>query len=85
MTGGEAFLLDADRRLLNDELVELVELDRADAERLLALVERHRDLTGSARAAALLRDPVAALGRFSRLVPRATEVELTAREGRATA
>ncbi len=85
MTGGEAFLLDADRRLLNDELVELVELDRVDAERLLALVERHRDLTGSARATALLRDPSAALGRFGRLVPRSVEAEIAAGEDRATA
>ncbi len=85
MTGGEAFLLDADERLLNDELVRLVQLDRADAERLVALVERHRDLTGSARAAALLRDPAAALDRFRRLVPRGAEVELAVSEDRATA
>jgi glutamate synthase (ferredoxin) len=70
MTGGEAFLLDPDEELVNSELVTLVELDRSDAERLLALIERHRDLTGSSRAAALLDDPHAGLQRFRRLVPR---------------
>jgi glutamate synthase (ferredoxin) len=76
MTGGEAFLLDADERLLNGELVELAPLDRDDAERVLALVERHRDLTGSARAAALLEDPGAAVARLRKLVPRAPVVEI---------
>jgi glutamate synthase (NADPH/NADH) large chain len=71
MTGGEAFLLDPDESLVNGDLVTLVELERGDAERLLALIERHRDLTGSARAAALLADPEAGVRRFRRLVPRA--------------
>ncbi|MGL6278747.1 MAG: glutamate synthase-related protein, partial [Gaiella sp.] len=70
MTGGEAFLLDPVEELVNAELVALLELERGDAERLLATIERHRDLTGSARAAALLADPDAAVRRFRRLVPR---------------
>jgi glutamate synthase domain-containing protein 3 len=85
MTGGETFLLDPDERLLNGDLVELVELDRGDTERLLALIERHRDLTGSARATALLHDPNTSLGRFRRLVPRSLAVESEDQEDRATA
>ena len=41
-----------------------------DAERLRILVERHKLHTGSARAAALLDDWDAALGRFVKLMPR---------------
>ena len=56
MTGGEAFLLDPDERLVNGDLVALVPLERRRAERLVELLERHARLTGSARAAALLAD-----------------------------
>ena len=87
MTGGEAFLLDPDERLVNDELVDA---RRARARRRRAarspLLERHRDLTGSARAAALLADPRRrASRRFRRLVPRsarASRREDARREGR---
>ena len=44
MTGGEAFLLDPDERLVNDDLVALVPLERADRERLVELLERHARL-----------------------------------------
>jgi glutamate synthase domain-containing protein 3 len=84
MTGGECFLLQADERLLNDELVALVELGADDEERLLRLLDRHRRATGSERAAALLEDPPAALRRFRRVVPRASLVEGRL-EGRLTA
>jgi glutamate synthase (NADPH/NADH) large chain len=70
MTGGEAFLLDPDERLLNTELVELAPLDRRDRERLVALLERHVRSTGSARATTLLEQLEEALSRFRRLVPR---------------
>jgi glutamate synthase (ferredoxin) len=70
MTGGECFLLDADERLVNGELVALVELEQDDEERLLRLLERHQRATGSVRAAALLADPVAALRRFRCLLPK---------------
>ena len=75
MTGGEAFLLDADERLVNGDLVELEPLERGDAERLVELLERHLRLTGSARAEMLLADRDAALGRFRRLVPRTERME----------
>jgi glutamate synthase domain-containing protein 3 len=86
MTGGEAFLLDPDERLVNDDLVALVALERADGERLVELLERHVHLTGSARAAVLLEDPERALARFRRLAPRAELVERdAAEEGRLSA
>ena len=86
MTGGEAFLLDPDERLVNDDLVALVPLERADRERLVELLERHARLTGSARAAVLLGDPERAMTRFRRLAPRAELVEREAgEEGRLSA
>ncbi|TML69290.1 MAG: hypothetical protein E6G14_08150 [Actinobacteria bacterium] len=75
MTGGECFLLDADARLVNDELVALVELEHDEEERVLRLLERHVRTTGSARAAVLLADPPAALARFSRIVPKTELVQ----------
>ena len=86
MTGGEAFLLDADERLVNDELVALMPLERADSERLVELLERHERATGSPRTAALLAEREAMLTRFRRLVPRALLAESEAAdEGRLTA
>ena len=85
MTGGEAFLLDPDERLVNSELVQLVPLDRSDRERLTALLERHLRATGSARAAALLERPDLGLRRFARLVPRELLVAAEPEEDRRTA
>jgi glutamate synthase domain-containing protein 3 len=84
MTGGEAFLLDPDERLVNDELVELVAARARDRERLVELLERHARSTGSARAAALL-DARAGDDAFRRLAPRAELVERRAGGGRLTA
>ena len=59
MTGGQAFVWDPElERLLarlNTDLVEAVRPDPDDLEELRWLVERHVELTGSARAAELLR------------------------------
>ncbi len=76
MTGGEAFLLDPDERLLNDELVTLLELEADDVQRLGGLLERHVRATGSSRACALLAEPEQLEQRFRRLVPRTAVVEL---------
>jgi glutamate synthase (NADPH/NADH) large chain len=81
MTGGEAFLLDPDERLLNDDLVALVPLERRDADQLVELLERHVRFTGSARASALLADREAALRRVRRLVPRSELAEREAATG----
>ncbi len=86
MTGGEAFLLDPDERLLNDDLVVLSPLEQPDAERLVALLERHVRLTGSSRAAVLLDQPDRGVSRFQRLAPRSELAEReAASEGRLTA
>jgi glutamate synthase domain-containing protein 2/glutamate synthase domain-containing protein 1/glutamate synthase domain-containing protein 3 len=70
MTGGEAFLLDPDERLLNVELVELTPLGQHDRERVVGLLERHARATGSARATMLLGSIEETLARFRRLVPK---------------
>jgi glutamate synthase (ferredoxin) len=76
MTGGEAFLLDPDERLLNDELVTLLELESEDVGRLSRLLERHVRATGSARARDLLAGPERLERRFRRLIPRSAVVDL---------
>src|SRR5262249_48887639 len=75
MTGGECFLLAADERLVNAELVWRVELEREEGDRLLRLLERHVRATGSPRGAALRADPPAALARFRRVVPKSQLVQ----------
>jgi len=72
MSGGIAWVLDADGRFrerANAELVALEPLGEGEADGLRALVERHRALTGSEVAAALLADWAAAVGRFVRVIP----------------
>ncbi|MFP5317707.1 MAG: glutamate synthase large subunit [Acidimicrobiia bacterium] len=59
MTGGQAFVWDPNARLtarLNPAMVEAARPDAELLEELRWLVERHHELTGSARAADLLRD-----------------------------
>jgi glutamate synthase domain-containing protein 3 len=86
MTGGEAFVLEPDERLVNDELVAPVPLERHEGDRLLELLDRHVRLTGSARAALVLADPERAVARFRRLAPRAELAERdAAEEGRLSA
>jgi glutamate synthase (NADPH/NADH) large chain len=86
MTGGEAFLLEPDERLVNPELVDLVELESEDEERLRHLLERHLRATGSLGAEALLAGTDELARRFRRLVPRTLVVDRTEEvEGRLTA
>ena len=70
MTGGEAFLLDADERLVNDELVALDALEREDAERLLraarAARARDRARRGPRRCSTTRRTPSRASADSSR-------------------
>jgi glutamate synthase (ferredoxin) len=59
MTGGELFVHDPDGGVpirLNPELVEATTASGAALERVRRSVERHRELTGSARARAILGD-----------------------------
>ncbi|MCZ7525129.1 MAG: glutamate synthase-related protein [Acidimicrobiia bacterium] len=72
MTGGEAFVYDADGLLsarLNRQLVDATLLDEVQAGELRFLVEQHRELTGSARAAGMLADWEATVRGFWRIAP----------------
>ncbi len=69
MSGGIAYLLDADRMRVNTEMAELQPLTDEDALFLQELVARHHEETGSAVAARLLADWSAAVSRFSRVMP----------------
>jgi glutamate synthase (NADPH) large chain len=70
MSGGIAYLLDADPANVNTGMADLEPLTEDDAGFLTELVGRHLAETGSAVAAALLADWDAALRRFSRVMPR---------------
>ncbi|MDA8324045.1 MAG: glutamate synthase-related protein, partial [Actinomycetota bacterium] len=70
MSGGIAYLLDADPDLINTEMVDVGPVHDADAEFLLDLLARYREQTGSPVAAGLLADPDGALTRFRRVLPR---------------
>jgi glutamate synthase domain-containing protein 2/glutamate synthase domain-containing protein 1/glutamate synthase domain-containing protein 3 len=73
MSGGIAYVLDADGRFasrINLGLVELEEPDAEDFELVRALVERHAALTDSELAQRLLADWNATLARFVKVMPR---------------
>src|SRR5262249_17588404 len=72
MSGGVAYVLDADQtfaRRCNAELVELEPLDAARAEELESLLRRHAAATDSAVAARLLADWPAAAASFVTVMP----------------
>ncbi len=75
MSGGTAFVLDLNERMLNAEAMAAGELiisplDNADAELVKQQLEAHLAKTGSQRAAELLADFVSNVGRFSKVLPR---------------
>jgi glutamate synthase (NADPH/NADH) large chain len=70
MSGGVAYLLDADPRRVNTEMADLEPLTGEDGDFLHELITRHQQETGSAVAAGLLRDWPAALPRFRRVMPK---------------
>ncbi|HLY33936.1 MAG TPA: glutamate synthase subunit alpha, partial [Jatrophihabitantaceae bacterium] len=70
MSGGYAYVLDLDERLVNGELVDVEQVDPDQAELLRGVIEAHRDYTGSPVAAALLSDWPASVQRFRAIVPR---------------
>ncbi len=70
MSGGIAYLLDADPGLVNTEMTALEALTEEDGFVIENLVRRHQAETGSAVAARLLADWPAALARFTRVMPR---------------
>ncbi len=70
MSGGKAFLLDLDQRLVNPELVDLAPLTEDERDLLRSLVEKHHAETDSAVAGRLLKDWPNAVERFTAVVPR---------------
>ncbi len=72
MSGGIAYVLDADgqfRSRLNDEMVMLDEMDDEDRTFLHDVVSRHGELTGSAVAERLLASWSVAVSRFRKIMP----------------
>ncbi|MDR1432570.1 MAG: glutamate synthase subunit alpha, partial [Propionibacteriaceae bacterium] len=71
MSGGIAWVLDLDPLRLNSEMVAAQTVSDADFERILALLRKHLDETGSQVAESLLESPLAELReRFTTLMPR---------------
>jgi glutamate synthase (NADPH/NADH) large chain len=72
MSGGIAYVYDADgtfRSRLNEEMVALDELDGDDRRFLFDVVSRHRDLTGSAVADRLLASWSVQVSHFRKVMP----------------
>jgi len=67
MSGGIAYVLDLDPARCNTQLVALEELEPSDEETVLALLQEHRERTGSSVAARLLDDWSPA--RFVKVMP----------------
>ena len=70
MSGGIAYLIDLDPRLVNTEMVDVEPLDEQDADELRELIERHAAETESPLARALLANWSATLSRFAKVMPR---------------
>ncbi len=70
MSGGIGYLLDADPRRVNTELVDTGPLEQDEVIWLGDVVSTHAKLTGSRIAAALLADWPTAARRFTRVMPR---------------
>jgi glutamate synthase (NADPH) large chain len=70
MSGGVAYLLDADPARVNTEMADLEPLAGPDGPALEELVRRHHAETGSVVAARLLADWPAAVARFTRVMPK---------------
>ncbi|WP_435300109.1 glutamate synthase large subunit [Timonella sp. A28] len=74
MSGGVAYVLDLNVHALNDDSYNANEflitgLNDEDAQRVIELLNRHADVTGSATAQKLLADLPASLARFTRVLP----------------
>jgi glutamate synthase (NADPH/NADH) large chain len=70
MSGGTAFLLDADIDRINQDMVALEDLDADDAIWLHGVLTEHAEQTDSEVAAELLSDWEASLRRFCKVMPR---------------
>jgi glutamate synthase (NADPH/NADH) large chain len=70
MSGGVAYLLDLDPRLVNTEMVELQEVPAEDHSQLESIISKFFAETGSNVAAELLKDWGKSVNRFTRVMPR---------------
>ena len=70
MSGGVAYVLDLNPQRVNPDLVDVLPLREDDADRVVTLLRRHLEATGSAVADALLADWPACRERFSLVLPR---------------
>jgi glutamate synthase (NADPH/NADH) large chain len=70
MSGGVAFLLDADPLKINGEMVDLLSVDDSMAARLRESISRFHAETGSEIASELLADWSGSLNRFTMVMPR---------------
>jgi glutamate synthase (NADPH/NADH) large chain len=70
MSGGTAYLLDAEIERINQDMVALEDLDADDETWLAGIVAEHAEQTGSTVATGLLDDWQAALRRFSKVMPK---------------
>jgi glutamate synthase (NADPH/NADH) large chain len=78
MSGGTAYLLDLDERLVNREMVDLEPLDEGDVETLRRMLNEHAAETGSPVAQALIDAPDWL--RFTKIMPRDYKKVLLAME-----
>ena len=88
MSGGIAYVLDDDggfRARCNTEMVGFGEISEAEANELCALIEEHRDRTGSRVAARLLDHWESSLERFVKVLPFDYERALAERAAREAA
>jgi glutamate synthase (NADPH/NADH) large chain len=89
MSGGVAYLYDRDGdvdRCVNPEMVAIETLSDVDREHLKAIIERHRDFTGSQSAERMLASWSVEVSKFRKIMPtdyrRVLEVlEMAEREG----
>ena len=70
MSGGVAYLLDADLHRINPDMVDVEGMDSVSTEEVEYLLRRHREETGSAIAEDLLVDWARSSVRFSKVMPR---------------
>ncbi|MFD2613809.1 glutamate synthase large subunit [Paenibacillus gansuensis] len=74
MSGGVAYVYDADRQFVNRCNIEMVLLERieeeSEAEELKALIQKHVDYTGSPQGERILNSWNSALGNFVKVIPK---------------
>ena len=73
MSGGIAYVLDETGQFkdnCNTDMADLEQLDEQDQETVREMIERHKEMTGSSRAAAILEDWRSFARKFAKVMPR---------------